>query len=130
MIFFLEVFQLAFAQVHDGQVIEAGTGVPVVATLHDQLHNFSCTTDKLGVFSCDFSGIESGTRILLQAQNYQSRTLSKEEVLASKVLWLRPELPVPEIVVESSEESFQPFRQMLDKEKVENTPGTHDDPFQ
>ena len=45
------------------------------------------------------------------------------------MLWLRPELPVPEIIIESSEESLQPFRQMLDKEKVENTPGTHDDPI-
>ena len=129
MIFVLGIFQLAFAQVHEVQVVEVGTGLPVVATLRVQLNDFTCATDNLGALRCDLSEIESGASMFLQAQNYQSRTLSKEEVLASKVLWLRPELPVPEIVVESSEESFQPFRQMLDKEKVENTPGTHDDPI-
>ena len=68
MIFILVLFQLAFAQVHEGLVIEVGTGVPVVATLNVQLNDFTCATDKLGTFSCDFSGIESGTHILLQAQ--------------------------------------------------------------
>ena len=129
MIFIFVVFKLAFAQVHEGQVIEVGTGLPVVATLQVQQSDFSCATDNVGTFVCDFSEIESGAVILLQAQKYQSRTLKKEEILASKVLWIRPELPIPEIVVESSEESFQPFRQNLDKEKVESTPGAYDDPI-
>ena len=40
MIFVFGIFQLAYAQVHKGQVIEVGTGLPVVATLQVQQNDF------------------------------------------------------------------------------------------
>ena len=116
-------------QSHQGQCIEVGTGIPVVPIIRKGNDDIDCQIDSSGIFTCDLSGLDDGDIIVVEAKNYQSREIPISDFIDTKIIWLRPELPVPEIVVESKEESFQPFRQMLDKEKVEHTPGTHDDPI-
>ncbi len=44
-------------------------------------------------------------------------------------VYLDPTPPASEIVVEARRESPHVSRQILDRERVEKTPGTHDDPF-
>jgi hypothetical protein len=117
----------AWALSVQGQALEAGLGIPasLVPLAFDGQEAF---TDAEGRFDIEVGGGDS--LLLFSSPNHQPLEVLAQQVIDDGgVVWLKPSVAAPEIVVEAQRSSEHAFRQSLDREQVERTPGTHDDPI-
>ena len=126
--FLLWLTSLAYAGSLNGVLREQGTGDPIQeATVN--VGSLEVQTDRLGRFRFE-DLVDEGTVLLrASAENYIPVERSIPMPVAASVtvhMVLRP--PPVEIVVEAHIDSAHPSRQVLDRERVEKTPGTFNDP--
>lgn len=123
----LTLLGVALAAPVAGVVRERGTADPVpgaVVAAADQ----EVVSGAGGAFTLDLPDGEHVLQVTGPAHAPQavSVRVPAERVVA---IYLEPAAPPPEIVVEADVESPHASRQVLDRERVEKTPGTHDDPL-
>jgi len=120
---------LALAASVDGTVRERGTRDPVpgaVVTVAGQ--DGGVATDAAGRFRLELA--EGTWSLLIEGPAHLSETADVVVPMdAPLVVFLRPDRAPPEIVVEAEVASPHHARSVLDRERVEKTPGTHDDPL-
>lgn len=112
-----------------GAVKERGTGDPVAgATLVTDGAASLTTTGPLGRFTVDLPPGTHTLSVLSESHLPGALVLDVPETGLAKVLFfVHPAPPPPEIVVEARRASDHPTQRVLDRERVEKTPGTHDD---
>ncbi len=111
-----------------GEVRERGTGDPVEGAFVRVGEVIRGSTNEYGVVLLD---LPPGDYLLVvgsYAHELYQQPLSVPDDGDFRV-FLSPLPPESEIVVEARRESPHVSRQILDRERVEKTPGTHDDPF-
>lgn len=115
---------LAAAAVVEGRVYERGTGDPIAeVTLRFAGQEVVAARD--GSFSVD---LPPGTPVDFLAGGYQAQTENAPETGPWKV-YLRRSNGTMEVVVEARRDSPVVAEQHLDRERVLETPGTHEDPI-
>lgn len=117
----------AFGEAYNLQILEAGTGA-ILTDIEVQIGEEVVFSNSEGIvlfetedgeFTVSINSADHNTVVLTNKafkKNYQQ-------------VWLHPSLTPPEIVVEAKREDPHTVSQTLDREKVERTPGTHDDPI-
>ncbi|MGC6508476.1 MAG: TonB-dependent receptor [Myxococcota bacterium] len=118
---------LAIAATVVGQIVEVGTGMPVenaTLTVDGVVH----MVDAEGRFQIEVNDTTLTIQVL-SPDHLPFATRAKKLLGKDKVIWLRPNLTLPEIIVEEKQEVPHAMAQVLDKELVERTAGTHDDPI-
>lgn len=113
-----------------GQVRERGTGDPVVgATVVGPSGATLATSGPRGGFTVDLP--DGPTTLQVLASTHLPATvvvtLAPGAPAPPVRLFLEPAPPTPEVVVEARRESAHAAERVLDRERVEKTPGTHDD---
>ena len=119
---------LAHAEPVTGVVRERGTREPVEAAFVRVGSEVIATTNLYGIFSADLPPGEHQLIVGSYAHELLrvAITVPTDERLT---VFLSPAPPESAIVVEAHQDSPHVSRQILDRERVEKTPGTHDDPF-
>jgi len=117
----------AIAAIVKGHVKEFGTGDPVVGA-SVQASGVTTSTDNRGAFALEIP--DGSAVIIIDGLTHLPAEIAiqvppKEDI----VLFVKPAEGPNEIVVESDRDSPHTSRQMLDRERVQKTPGTHDDPI-
>ncbi len=123
----LALLGVALAAPLSGVVRERGTADPVPGALVVS-GEARAETGPGGRFVLD---LPEGTHTLQVTGPAHAPAAVSVEVPAARAVtvFLEPAAPPPEIVVEAQVDSPHASRQVLDRERVEKTPGTHDDPL-
>ena len=119
----------ALAAPVSGTVRERGTGDPVAgATVVTEQGEDLGSTGPRGGFTVDLP-VGTHTLSVLSATHLPSAVDLEISAAgnASVQLFVVPAPPSPEIVVEARRAADHPAQRVLDRERVEKTPGTHDD---
>ncbi len=120
------VVAAAQAATLDGQVRERGSGDPVdIAWV--RVADVEVRTDRDGRFSLE---VPEGThRVVVASEVHAPQELEITVPGLPVTVWLVPDAAPLEIVVEARRASPHVSRQVLDRERVLETPGTHADPL-
>lgn len=120
---------IALAAQVDGVVRERGTRDPVPgAVVRVAGQDGGVSTDAAGAFRLELP--DGAWSLLVEGPAHLPEpveiTVPRDTPL---VVFVRADQAPPEIVVEAEVDSPHHARQVLDRERVEKTPGTHDDPL-
>jgi hypothetical protein len=121
------VVAMAAAAPLEGVVLERGTGDPVPGA-RVAVGDGSATTGASGRFSLE-AGEGPHTLLVTGAAHAEIEMQIVLPLDRPLRIFVEPLEPAPEIVVEARVESPNVARQVLDRERVEKTPGTHEDPL-
>ncbi len=123
---------VAQAQPVKGVVRERGTGDPIAQGVAQVVWNgqvYEVQLDDNGAFVLPLPDAMGGPVTLsVTAAGYLPSSVSLEQIPDSVRVALVREPPPPEVVVEARRPSVHAARHVLDRERVEKTPGTFDDP--
>ncbi|MFT5686032.1 MAG: hypothetical protein ACI8RZ_006987 [Myxococcota bacterium] len=108
-----------------GEVRERGSGDPIPAVI--TVDGVSTAATGRGTFSLTLPDGEH--ELTVTASDYLSVTLQVRLPSAPIQVWMEMEIPEMEIVIEADRPSPHAARQILDRERVEQTPGTFGDPM-
>jgi len=115
-----------------GQVLELGTGDPLPDSLVQVAHPtkvFTAITDDRGSFRVTLPDSPGELQLVASHGGHLPGERSIDWPSDTSVRFvLTPAPPPPEIVVEAHRPSDHAVRHVLDRERVEKTPGTFDDP--
>ncbi len=123
ILFFLNA---ALAAELTGEIRRRGSGDPIPATLTVDGAAAGRASGR-GVFSITLPDGEH--ELTVTAEDYRPVTLRVRLPGAPVEVWMDPAIPELEIVIESERPSPHAVRQILDRERVEQTPGTFGDPM-
>lgn len=116
-----------------GVVRERGTADPVEAATVQLVAGGAAlattSSDARGAYRLTVPGeLPQDAVLLVIHPEYLPLELSASAARSEASVYLRPAPPAPELVVESRRPSDHAVRHVLDRERVEETPGTFDDP--
>ncbi len=116
---------LALAGELTGEVRARGSGdpIPAVITVDGQ----TITASGRGVFTLTLPDGEH--ELTITAADFRPVTLRVSLPAQRLQVWMEPAIPELEIVIEADRPSPHAARQILDRERVEQTPGTFGDPM-
>ena len=116
----------AHAESIEGTVLEVGLGSPATGVTIS-FGQKSTRSDSSGRFIIEVDDLQ--TVIYFTSPHFRDFQISADQLVKRKIIWLRPKVAPVEIIVEERGGDPNAFVRSLDREQVERTPGTHDDPI-